>query len=248
MPAVRKPFNPRPLISHLTNSNGCGNLRLKVLLTVSPFRPSFPPQSAVYPKGPHCLPSPPTTHYPPRTTHSPVRLFTGHRSRVTSHAFSCACGLFVAPKKVNPFAIKQIQPLFAKTPGWGALCDLRAPISAPSVFRFFLHLTCSQQLTDSLSLFALFPALVFFVFNSIQTLFAKHPGWVWGGLVIRMIRQSPIPPLRPGSALRQLRALSVSALSFSLQCDSPFLSVPTAAKLSLRSRPPGNGPVFEIVL
>src|SRR5260370_9870764 len=36
-------FNSQALISHLTNSNGCGNLQPKVLLTVSPSRPSFFP-------------------------------------------------------------------------------------------------------------------------------------------------------------------------------------------------------------
>jgi hypothetical protein len=46
--ARRKPLNPQPLISHLTNSNGCGNLQVKVLLTVSPSRPSFSPQLHVY--------------------------------------------------------------------------------------------------------------------------------------------------------------------------------------------------------
>src|SRR5258708_4373327 len=40
---MRNPFNPQYLISHLTNSNGCGNLKTKVLLTVSPFRPSLLP-------------------------------------------------------------------------------------------------------------------------------------------------------------------------------------------------------------
>jgi hypothetical protein len=38
-----KPFNPRPLISHLTNSNECGNLQVKVLLTVSPVSSSLSP-------------------------------------------------------------------------------------------------------------------------------------------------------------------------------------------------------------
>ena len=33
-----KLFNLQCLISHLTNSNDCGNIRPKVLLTVSPFR------------------------------------------------------------------------------------------------------------------------------------------------------------------------------------------------------------------
>jgi len=50
-------------ISHLTNSNACGNMKVKVRLTVSPFRPPFPPQSDVYPNGPCCLPPLPT-HYP----------------------------------------------------------------------------------------------------------------------------------------------------------------------------------------
>jgi hypothetical protein len=42
-------------------------LQPKVLLTVSPFRPSFPPQSDVYPKGP--APSSLATHYSLPTTH-----------------------------------------------------------------------------------------------------------------------------------------------------------------------------------
>jgi hypothetical protein len=53
------PFNPQPLISHLTNSNGCGNLYTKVLLTVSPFRPFLLPQPRV---SPSITPDP--THYP----------------------------------------------------------------------------------------------------------------------------------------------------------------------------------------
>ena len=46
---ARKRLNPQPLISHLTNSNGCGNLQVKVLLTVSPFRPSFIQPLVVHP-------------------------------------------------------------------------------------------------------------------------------------------------------------------------------------------------------
>jgi hypothetical protein len=44
----RNPFNPQSLISHLTNSNGCGNLQTKVPLTVSPFRPFLFPQPRVF--------------------------------------------------------------------------------------------------------------------------------------------------------------------------------------------------------
>ena len=46
---ARNPFNPQSLISHLTNSNGCGNIQFKVLLTVSPFRPSFLQPPALHP-------------------------------------------------------------------------------------------------------------------------------------------------------------------------------------------------------
>ena len=46
-PHRRNPLNSQSLISHLTNSNGCGNLFTKVLLTVSPFRPSLLPQPRV---------------------------------------------------------------------------------------------------------------------------------------------------------------------------------------------------------
>ena len=41
---LRNSFHPLLLISHLTNSNRCGNIRTKVQLTVSPLRPSFCPQ------------------------------------------------------------------------------------------------------------------------------------------------------------------------------------------------------------
>ena len=44
----------------------------------------------------------------PQTLHLPLSLF-----------LSATCSLFALSKKVNSFAIKQIQPLFAKHPGWG---------------------------------------------------------------------------------------------------------------------------------
>src|SRR6266481_4666461 len=108
-------------------------------MTVSPFRPSFPPQSDVYPKGPRCLPSLPTTHYPPTTFLRPLfsyrykslfpQPFSFHihtkprgggislRSispLASSPLFSSACRLFGIPKKVNSFAIKQIRTPFRK--------------------------------------------------------------------------------------------------------------------------------------
>jgi hypothetical protein len=97
----------------------------KVLLTVSPSRPSFPLQFDVYPKEPRRLPSlPPTTFPRPFNIHlncpgvwgvlrhsqlcvlcasavnpvavRPSWISTSHRSRVTSHAFSFACRLFAS--------------------------------------------------------------------------------------------------------------------------------------------------------
>ena len=48
---------------------------------------------------------------------------------------------------------------------------------------------CSQQFAASLSLFALFFALHSFVFNSLQTLLRKHPGW--HTLTIRLRERPP---------------------------------------------------------
>ena len=75
------------------------------MLTVSPFGPSFLPQPVVY--------SQPFDFVGP--------LF--------SYLFSYSYELFVVPKKVNSFAIKQIRTLCAKYRGWGGvrrLCALRA--------------------------------------------------------------------------------------------------------------------------
>jgi hypothetical protein len=46
--------------------------------------------------------------------------FSPH-SRNVNHAVSYSCGLFVAAKNVNSFAIKQIRTLLQKHPGWGYL-------------------------------------------------------------------------------------------------------------------------------
>jgi hypothetical protein len=119
----RNPFNPQPLISHLTNSNECGNLQVKVLLTVSPLRPFLPPQPHVSPRAPHSLlpihlrsvSSAPPWQIP--SFHQLSALCSRHSPLATSPLFSVLCSLFGAPKKVNSFAIKQIQTLFAKYRG-----------------------------------------------------------------------------------------------------------------------------------
>jgi len=68
---ARKPFNPQPLISHLTNSNGCGNLQPKDLLTVSPFRPSFFPPLNLFPPSPRAI-SPLSTAFTPNRPLTPL--------------------------------------------------------------------------------------------------------------------------------------------------------------------------------
>jgi hypothetical protein len=101
----RNPFNRQSLISHLTNSNGYGNLRSKVLLTVSPLRPSFSPRPEVFSR--------------------PFRFCSQQPS--VRHAVSCSCRLFGVAEKVNSFVIKQIQTLCAEHPGGGYLGYLCFP-------------------------------------------------------------------------------------------------------------------------
>jgi hypothetical protein len=114
-------------ISNLTNSNECGNLLVKVLLTVSPSRPFFLPQPRVSPRAPH------PTHHSLSTAHYPLSCIVCHPqvpalrtsllcvlcASVANPIFSLACRLFSVSKKVNSFAIKQIQPLFRKCRGVG---------------------------------------------------------------------------------------------------------------------------------
>ena len=47
--SARNPFNPQPLIYHLTNRRQVGYSSVKVLLTVSPVRPSFLQPPALHP-------------------------------------------------------------------------------------------------------------------------------------------------------------------------------------------------------
>jgi len=113
----RKPFNPQPLISHLTNSNGCGNLQTKVLLIVSPLGTLLLPQPRVY---------------------SQPSDFSG-QSRNVCHAVSYSCGLFAAlcaVLRARFVCFQQLAASFCKIPGGvGCLCDSSA-YSAP------LHPAC----------------------------------------------------------------------------------------------------------
>src|SRR5258708_38791773 len=62
----------------------------------------------------------------------------------------------------------------------GGVAPSAFPVHAVAVSALSVSLwqtPCFQQFAASLSLFALFFALSSFVFNSLQTLLQKHPGW-----------------------------------------------------------------------
>ena len=87
---------------------------------MSPFGPLIPPQPVVYSHNQPSLPS----HAPHDANISPRRaifLATRHSTLATSHRplFSYSYGLFVVPKTVKSFAIKQIRTLCAKYREWG---------------------------------------------------------------------------------------------------------------------------------
>ena len=68
-----------------------------------------------------------------------------------------SCSLFVGPKKVNAFGIKQIQPLFGKHPGWGvppAAClgaSCLAPRRSITPFRINTCKSATKQTTLTIS-------------------------------------------------------------------------------------------------
>jgi hypothetical protein len=80
---------------------------------VSPFGSLLPPQSDVYPRTALSCPRYPLLSF---LKTSPSLCLS---VSVANPIFSSTCRLFVTPKKVNSFAIKQIQPLLPKHPGWG---------------------------------------------------------------------------------------------------------------------------------
>ena len=69
--AIRNPFNLRTLIYHLTNRRRVRYSLVKVLLTVSPFGPSFGAQPDSFPHSPRDL-SPLSTAFTPNRTLSPL--------------------------------------------------------------------------------------------------------------------------------------------------------------------------------
>ena len=145
---VRKLFNPQSLISHLTNSNGCGNLQLKVLLTVSPTRPylprlQLPLESPTYAKtgggvivncSRRFRPSDVQTRV--RSVPRPAPTRSGWQTPC-SQQFAASLSLLPLFFSLPSFVFNSLQPLFAKYRGWGVsrmLSTFRCAFCIPNVF------------------------------------------------------------------------------------------------------------------
>src|ERR1700730_3570099 len=112
---------PRPqpipftgLISPLTNSYGCGNILVKVLLNVSPFPPSFPPQPRVYPRASTCS----------ALDHvlSPTNLIGPHPIAAVTLSPSISCRLLKSLASLFAIPVlcfQQLAASFHKIPGVG---------------------------------------------------------------------------------------------------------------------------------
>jgi hypothetical protein len=166
---IRKPFNPQSLISHLTNSNECGNLQAKVLLTVSPLPPFFLPQPSVCSPNRRLLPS----HGPRGANISPILstlrippVATGvHPNPFRSYALTsvsqCLCGKSNILSSLPPLcrslrSFSHRLPLFSiacglflqNAGGWGVSgCSRRS--DAPFASRMYLRDLRTFRLSDA---------------------------------------------------------------------------------------------------
>src|SRR6266849_6892032 len=123
-----QPIQSTVFISHLTNSNGCGNLQAKVLLTVSPFLPSFLPQSGVFPRvsSLSALESALTKNWPVTPLDSALTKTPGvgacfrssPKPRVLSSLLPLSFSL-LAFSSLASFIFNRLQPLFPKHRGVG---------------------------------------------------------------------------------------------------------------------------------
>ena len=97
------PFNPQSLISHLTNSNGCGNMSFKVPLMCPRVLPPSTLQETCF----------------------PIPLLAGRSNFCASGANSCSsitCALLnslAALFRARTLCFQQFADSFAKMPGWG---------------------------------------------------------------------------------------------------------------------------------
>ena len=91
----------------MTNSDGCGNLQVKVTLTVSPFRPSFPPQPSVFSQPPLAL--------------QPNFDAPGASSFLSM--ICCLLGSLCSLFRARVLCFHQLAASFRKIPGWGGYPD-----------------------------------------------------------------------------------------------------------------------------
>jgi hypothetical protein len=101
---------------------------------------------------------------------------TSHESRVTSHAVSYSCGLFVVAKNVNSFVINQIQTLSRKHPGWG-IPTRTLPLES-ATYKLFLALLrilrvgSAHSASPQYRLPSILPALCF---HTLTNCFSRNP-------------------------------------------------------------------------
>ena len=186
---ARKPFNSQSLISHLTNSNECGNLQTKVLLTVSLFRPFLLPQPRVFSRAPYCKffrmrsLAPNSLEGYGKCARNPFR-FRSYKDAPSALRVTSFCRSFVfitlqIPLPATPFFSHPY-----KTPGVSP-SGVSSKTSPPLCLGPVSQTLCSQRLAASLCLFALFSALVPFVFKRLQPLLPKYRGWGVGSTRLR---------------------------------------------------------------
>jgi hypothetical protein len=153
-----RPVNPlQPLSSLIAAPVLCQNTRVGGTAILVSARPS-------------------TAHYPLPTF---VNSFASYHIPATP-AVSCDYALFCATTRRDPSYFQWLSHSFYRHGGAPSATSVLLN-SVPSVLRFSPILGCSRLPTPVFAsvcrLFALFPALVSFVFNSLQPLFRKHPGW-----------------------------------------------------------------------
>ena len=171
--AIRNPFNPQLLISHLTYSNGCGNLYPRFRLTVSPFLSC--PRSAItvspQPTKSHSLQAiyfQYNTHSFPQRRQPIPRSFNHLRTLLPLTANIFSHSHFFSPTPL--FLITSLQRLhFHAIPHSSA--QRRSGI--PSVLNILLSRHYLAYLSPR---YTLNPRR----FNLLQPLFQKHPGWGTG--------------------------------------------------------------------
>jgi len=193
---LRNPFNPQPLISHLTNSNGCGNLQPR-------SADSVPVSSFLFPATP-CVSAP----YNSNQTNSCASYHIP-----ATPMLPCNYKLFPAMANTYPPHNQQLPHSFHAHRGWHPKHHDAGRLSAVSIFRSGRRSAndqslCFQRRTASYFLLPLFSRLPSFVFNRLQPLFAKHPGWVCrrSDAALPTLSPSGFPTFQPSNLPRSAQA------------------------------------------